>query len=602
LSILLRCDHARGKRAFHLVGGRVILKKGITIAPRQLSKKATAPFFPATHARTPVQPKLTVNAPDDASEKEADQVADSVIRKPTAAKTPFEHIPPVSHAISPLRRKCVGCAEEEKLQDKQEPEETVQRKDVPGAVTPATPPSFDARLHGASGSGSSLPDNTKGEMESRFGMGFQNVRLHTDATAGDLAHSIQAQAFTHGSDIYFGRNKFSPGTNDGKKLLAHELTHVVQQESGGSPGRIQRDLAIEPPLPNAVGRVLTAPQIQAAIAFNVTQFPDPAEIALIRGIIGLPRDPAVIDADFVNMVALYQVQYGETSDGRVGRMTMTRLAREIRAEGESLTARGAQRGALDIAFVLQEQLDGFIAAANTTYADYRDAIRAATILNRTVALIDPPFMRRLRDALPWNSFARSAELLGRFIPDANALLRDGTVRAALAAAWAASNAAVTIWAVHNPARVGNPCNPPPAGGPAVAAHEEGGWVYLNLITGAITIRRAAVGGQAGINLNAPPAVADSVIVADFHTHPNVGPCWGTAANPVFASAADTALANGRGVPGLIRGAFPAVANTHDVFAGPGARQHLAGNRLYPGAAGGLAPQADIFGRERAFEQ
>lgn len=451
--------------------------------------------------------------------------------------------------------------------------------------------------------GSALDASTKDFMGSRFGYDFGSVRIHTGERAARSARYVNALAYTVGNDVVFGEGQYQPDTLEGKRLLAHELTHVIQQRGTAGPARIQRDFAIAPPRPRAVGRTLTAAQIQAAIVFNNRRFTDSAEIALVRDILGLPRDPAVVDEDFVNAVALYQAQYGETSDGKVGPATMSLLAREVQAEGQFLTDQGAPRGSFDIAFALLTQLDGLISAGSTTYADYRNAIRAATVLNRTVALVDVAFMQRLRDTLTWNNFARSAELLGRLIPDGNALLRDTTVRATLAAAWTASNPAVTIWDTHdpNPALAGDPCNPAPGAAPTAGVHEEGGWVYLNVVTGATTTRRAAAGAQAGINLNAPPAVADSVIVATFHTHPNVGACWATAANPVFASPADIANANTRGVPNLIRGAFPAVANTQDIFAGPASRLHLAGSRLFPGAAGGLTPQANVLGKESELE-
>jgi hypothetical protein len=174
------------------------------------------------------------------------------------------------------------------------------------------------------------------------------------------------------------------------------------------------------------------------------------------------------------------------------------------------------------------------------------------------------------------------------------MFQNGTVLAAMNAAFAASNAAVTRWTTAIPGHaLAATCNPV-AGAAAPAAHEEGGWIYLNLITGDLTTRRAVAGGQAAINItDNAPLVTDSVIVGTFHTHPNVGACWGA----VFASPADTANSGTRGLPNLIQGAFPAIANIQRVATGPARRNHLAGSRLIPGAGGGLAPQADITGRE-----
>src|SRR3546814_16292527 len=72
-------------------------------------------------------------------------------------------------------------------------------------------------------------------MESRFGTNFSSVNIHTDSKAVQLSRNVNARAFTHGNDIYFSEGEFAPQTQGGKHLLAHELTHVVQQNSSGTP-------------------------------------------------------------------------------------------------------------------------------------------------------------------------------------------------------------------------------------------------------------------------------------------------------------------------------------------------------------------------------
>ena len=74
-------------------------------------------------------------------------------------------------------------------------------------------------------------------MESRFGADFSGVRIHTGSGAEGLSASVSAQAFTHGNDIYFNSGKFSPGTEAGGHLLAHELTHTIQQGASLANGR-----------------------------------------------------------------------------------------------------------------------------------------------------------------------------------------------------------------------------------------------------------------------------------------------------------------------------------------------------------------------------
>lgn len=89
-----------------------------------------------------------------------------------------------------------------------------------------------------SGGGSPLDADTRADMESRLGHDFGDVRVHTDSRAHDSARAVNAHAYTVGSNIVFQRDKYDPSSNEGKTMLAHELTHVVQQRSGpvdGSP-------------------------------------------------------------------------------------------------------------------------------------------------------------------------------------------------------------------------------------------------------------------------------------------------------------------------------------------------------------------------------
>ncbi|MBN1174358.1 MAG: DUF4157 domain-containing protein [Micromonosporaceae bacterium] len=87
-----------------------------------------------------------------------------------------------------------------------------------------------------SGRGAPLDSDTRADMETRLGHDFGDVRVHTDAAAHDSAVSVNAQAYTVGSDVVFQRDTYNPSTPEGKRMLAHELTHVVQQRSGPVDG------------------------------------------------------------------------------------------------------------------------------------------------------------------------------------------------------------------------------------------------------------------------------------------------------------------------------------------------------------------------------
>lgn len=87
-----------------------------------------------------------------------------------------------------------------------------------------------------SDAGAPLADETRDFMESRFGADFRDVRIHTDSKASDSARSVQAHAYTVGNNVVFQSGKYEPETDSGQRMLAHELTHVVQQRSGPVAG------------------------------------------------------------------------------------------------------------------------------------------------------------------------------------------------------------------------------------------------------------------------------------------------------------------------------------------------------------------------------
>ncbi|MGY0233105.1 eCIS core domain-containing protein [Longispora urticae] len=96
----------------------------------------------------------------------------------------------------------------------------------------------ESPVHGVvnSGGGTGLDPDTRGDMESRFGQDFGDVRVHTDSAAHDSAAAVNARAYTVGSNIVFQRGMYDPGSDQGRHTLAHELTHVVQQRSGPVDG------------------------------------------------------------------------------------------------------------------------------------------------------------------------------------------------------------------------------------------------------------------------------------------------------------------------------------------------------------------------------
>lgn len=191
----------------------------------------TASFrFAHDFSRIPVNPKspanlqakLKVGPPGDRYEREADQTAEQVMRMPEPGVQPA----------------CGGCGsngKEHKLDLAQAkfPQES-------GSGTSVVPQA----VHDVLGStGQPLDSGTKSFFEPRFGHDFSQARIHSDAAAGASADAVGARAYTVGHDIVFASGQFSPHTTSGKRLLAHELTHVIQQRHA-SPVLQRQGLAL----------------------------------------------------------------------------------------------------------------------------------------------------------------------------------------------------------------------------------------------------------------------------------------------------------------------------------------------------------------------
>jgi hypothetical protein len=134
---------------------------------------------------------------------------------------------------APVQRKCAECEQEEELQRKEESHLSIPAQATPfGHSTEKRKTSNLAQYILSLGyGGQSLPPSVRAFFEPRFGQDFSGVRLHTDSRANESAKSVNALAYTVRQDVVFGEGQYSPETESGKKLIAHELTHVVQQKS-----------------------------------------------------------------------------------------------------------------------------------------------------------------------------------------------------------------------------------------------------------------------------------------------------------------------------------------------------------------------------------
>ena len=239
-----------------------------------------APSQPATF----IQTKMTVGAADDAYEREADNVADQVVNGPGAdvaqreagdddlqmkrmdiqriededlmqGKRDVVQREEMPEEEEPIQAKGMDIQrmEEEEAQPKRMdiqregmPEEeeplqakrdVVQRKGMEGSFDVGG--DVEDQIQSQKGSGQSMSTEDQSFFGSRFGHDFSDVNIHTDSASNDLNNSIQARAFTTGSDVFFREGEYNPGSKSGQELIAHELTHVVQQ--GGAPVQKKED-------------------------------------------------------------------------------------------------------------------------------------------------------------------------------------------------------------------------------------------------------------------------------------------------------------------------------------------------------------------------
>ncbi|MEH2045140.1 eCIS core domain-containing protein [Nostoc sp.] len=248
--------------------------RGFGLESSAISRQAPPEIQPLhkslTHdiSRVPLrnpQAKLSISQPGDKYEQEADGVAQQVMQRMAQPANPQslqrEALPeskelqmkPLANSITPLVQREALPEDEEELQMKSLDNSTLQREALPEdeeelqmmpmvqrqASMPATP-DLETSINQARGGGVAMANNIRQPMEQAFGADFSGVKVHTDGQSDQLNRSIQARAFTTGQDVFFGQGEYNPGSRGGQELLAHELTHVVQQNGGA----VQREIKL----------------------------------------------------------------------------------------------------------------------------------------------------------------------------------------------------------------------------------------------------------------------------------------------------------------------------------------------------------------------
>jgi hypothetical protein len=227
-----------------------------------VNKTTETPFF------APLQKKLKVGEPGDKYEVEADAMAAKVTQASGSADTVQKmgeteeetlQQKTLAQSVTTLQKQELNeeepavqkqeeeetlqtKEEEETLQSKeeeetiqtQEEEETLQTKEEEETIQQksknnSSRTNIESKIKNSKGKGNTMDPKTLQLMESQFGASFKHIKIHTDAQAEELCEELGAQAFTNGNDIFFNKGKYNPNSNTGKHLLAHELTHTIQQ-------------------------------------------------------------------------------------------------------------------------------------------------------------------------------------------------------------------------------------------------------------------------------------------------------------------------------------------------------------------------------------
>ncbi|WLE97129.1 MAG: DUF4157 domain-containing protein [Candidatus Electrothrix communis] len=316
--------------------------KKSTTTSRTAAQAANQPFFakagggnffaPVNRAAVPsVQMKMAVNKPGDKFEQEADKMAGKVMRMPTpAASEPEEKVQRQEEEKlqkqeneeiqkAELPEKQLQKQEKEEIQKAELPQEPIQKQEDEevqrkGNGTPVVNAGTQSAIRSKTTGGQPLSGDVRSFMEPRFNADFSNVRVHSDAESAGLSNQLSARAFTHQNHIFFGRDQYQPGTSEGKELLAHELTHTVQQGHSvqRSPQVIQRSAsgraAVPDWLSDLAGLINFADYIPGwtlmtvIIGFNPLTLADvpPTPQNFLRGFMGLTGPLGIMLYDKLN--------------------------------------------------------------------------------------------------------------------------------------------------------------------------------------------------------------------------------------------------------------------------------------------------------------
>jgi hypothetical protein len=318
-----------------------------------------------------------------------------------------------------VQRKCKECEEEDTLQRKNLNTDEVKANNE-----------FESYVDNLNSGGVALSSEARSFFEPRFGYDFSKVKIHNDPVAAKSAQSINALAYTSGNNIVFNQNQYSPETDTGKKLLAHELTHVVQQGQNIHPKKIQRTIGDDNDLssPRFKGDVDLEACFDGEKIIRFGSRGEPVrkiQLALIDAGFPLPTFGAdsIFGAETKAAVKEFQKQAGldfRNQDGEVGPITLSRLDSRFTGSSANTTEHTCESGikTVTIDFAMMKGATGNpaqdIAFANSVFSGCCIEFRMGTQVSISDSLSDS-LLGGDTDLLMEGCGAVSAEDLNTFL-------------------------------------------------------------------------------------------------------------------------------------------------------------------------------------------
>jgi len=217
-------------------------------AQKIVNRPAVTSAPPVRIQRTPgvIQPaaSLRISSPSDPAEREAEHTARHIMRMPEPAGVTGV----LNARVSPHAARFSGIIQQSSARQSTPPHFSGSITSTSAlartATTPAASLSMSNQVSANPSSGQPLPQGVRQFMEPRFATDFSKVRIHTGEQAARLSSEVSAQAFTVGNQVYFGRDRFQPESSEGRELIAHELTHTIQQGAATQRNEVQRRASV----------------------------------------------------------------------------------------------------------------------------------------------------------------------------------------------------------------------------------------------------------------------------------------------------------------------------------------------------------------------